>query len=289
MFSVKSLKKLSSGVLFSILVSVMQSSVGLSVESNIKEDNKGAVEISIKKTMQRKKTQKVDVFLKWFKENKNIILPVASTVLLGTGGAYALKKLYNSFYEEQLNESTNSSEKTDLVDEKEKSADENEVPKSNLNVDDAQNKEKNGQDGNESIQGNFTKENLPLSEGDTQGTSEKDALTDEKKQVANGSTDLPGNKDESSKEKGNEISQASKKEATSVLALLGNLLGKFLLVVLILNVISALIFVLWGAVRTVMVKMKAKEVDTWKKAFPIGFNKVFKDIKAIEVVLSRLF
>ena len=49
MFSVKSLKKLSSGVLFSILVSVMQSSVGLSVESNIKEDNKDAVEISIKK------------------------------------------------------------------------------------------------------------------------------------------------------------------------------------------------------------------------------------------------
>lgn len=277
MFSVKSLKKLSSGVLFSILVSVMQSSVGLSVESNIKEDNKGAVEISIKKDDAKEENTKGRRILEVVKQKKNIILPLAGATLLVPAGAYASKKLYDSFYEEQLNESTNSSKKTAPVDEKEKSADENEVPKSNLNLEDAQNKEKNGQDGNESMQGNFTKENLPLSEGDNQGTSEKDALTDEKKQVANGSTDLPDDKDESSKEGGNEIAPSSDKEDISVLGLL----GRILLVLFILNVIGALLFVLLVVVHTVEVKVK-KKAGTWKKAFSIGRSKACEDIKAIK-------
>ena len=276
MFSVKSLKKLSSGVLFSILVSVMQSSVGLSVESNIKEDNKGAVEISIKKDDAKEENTKGRRILEVVKQKKNIILPLVGATLLVPAGAYASKKLYDSFYEEQLNESTNSSEKTDLVDEKEKSADENEVPKSNLNLEDAQNKEKNGQDGNESIQGNFTKENLPLSEGDNQGTSEKDALTDEKKQVANGSTDLPGNKDESSKEEGNEIAPSSEKQDTSE----RSLLSQIVLGLLIGIGITLLVIVLWTAVRTVMIKMKG-EARGWKDGFSLGFKKAMADIQVI--------
>lgn len=275
MFSVKSLKKLSSGVLFSILVSVMQSSAGFSVGGNIEKENKSAVEANVEKDDAKEENTKGRRILEVVKENKNIILPVASTVLLGTGGAYASKKLYNSFYEEQLNESTDSSEKTDLVDEKEKLADENEVPKSNLNVEDAQNKEKNGQDGNESIQGNFTKENLPLSEGDNQGTSEKDALTDEKKQVANGSTDLPDDKDESSKEGGNEIAPSSEKQDTSE----RSLLSQIVLGLLIGIGIVLLVIVPWIVVRTAIHKFKV--AGTWKDAIVEGSAQAIKDISGI--------
>ena len=273
MFSVKSLKKLSSGVLFSILVSVMQSSVGLSVESNIKEDNKGAVEISIKKDDAKEENTKGRRILEVVKQKKNIILPLAGATLLVPAGAYGAKKVYDSFYEELPKVSSHSSEKADSVNEPGKSVVEDEVPKSNLNLEDAQNKEENGQGGNESIQGNFTKENLTLSEGDNQGTSEKDALTDEKKQVANGSTDLPDDKDESSKEGGNEIAPSSEKEATSVLASL----GKILLVWFIINVLIVLLGIV---AHTVTVKREG-QANTWQNAISLGFNNTMEDIKSL--------
>jgi|GEM_PF-6111827 len=209
MFSAKSLKKLSSGVLLSSMVNVMQSSVGFSVNDDVKSESAGAISSKVEKDDKKVEDKREKSILEMVEENK---VPLAAGVtglaVLVPSSVYVARKLHNSpYYKEQLKQETVSSlEQADPHSETKKSGVENEAPKSDLNIENTKNKEEKGQDDNKSLQNNSPEKNLPLNESSTQGVSEKDALTNGNQETLK-STDLesPKGEDESSKKEENKV------------------------------------------------------------------------------------
>ena len=115
MISVKSLKKLSSGVLLSSMVNVVQSSVGFSFSNNAKQENNDEIGLNVKKDDKKVEDKREKSILEMVEENK---VPLAAGVtglaVLVPSSVYVARKLHNSPFKEQFKEeAVNSLEQAD--------------------------------------------------------------------------------------------------------------------------------------------------------------------------------